>query len=108
MTQQIRDLIDTIVDENPVQSEKTFNDVMSDRIADRLQDYRQAIADTFFNPVAVAEENYANDTGLGEHGDGQFPSPQMDMAQGNAEETSEEVPAEETPAEDPPAEETPE
>ena len=103
MTQQIRDLIDSIVDENPVQSEKTFNDVMSDRIADRLQDYRQAIANTFFNPVAVAEENYAHDTGNGEHGDGQYPSPQMDMAQGN-----EEVPAEETPAEETPTEETPE
>jgi hypothetical protein len=92
MTQQIRDLIDSIVDENPVQSEKTFNDVMSDRIADRLQDYRQAIANTFFNPV-VAEENSTADTGDGEHGDGQYPSPQMDMAQGN-----EEVPAEETEA----------
>ena len=102
MTQQIRDLIDSIVDENPVQSEKTFNDVMSDRIADRLQDYRQAIANTFFNPV-VAEENSTADTGDGEHGDGQYPSPQMDMAQGN-----EEVPAEETPAEEVPAEETPE
>jgi hypothetical protein len=104
MTQQIRDLIDSIVDENPVQSEKTFNDVMSDRIADRLQDYRQAIANTFFNPVAVAEENYAHDTGNGEHGDGQYPSPQMDMAQGDAEE----VPAEETPTEETPTEETPE
>ena len=98
MTEQIRDLIDSIVDENPIHSEKTFNDIMSDKIADRLQDYRQAIADTFFNPV-VAEENSTTDTGNGEHGDGQFPEDQMAMAQGNAEET---------PAEDPPAEETPE
>ena len=101
MTQQIRDLIDSIVDENPVQSEKTFNDVMSDRIADRLQDYRQAIANTFFNPVAVAEENSTTDTGNGEHGDGQFPEDQMSMAQETSEEVpvvmSLQVPAEETP-----------
>jgi hypothetical protein len=106
MTDQIRDLIDSIVDENPVQAEKTFTDIMSDKIADKIDDYRKAIANSFFNPEPVSEENYTQDTGEGEHGDGQFPSGQMN--QWDDQNSAEETPAEDPPAEDPPAEETPE
>lgn len=106
MSDQIRDLIDSIVDENPVQAEKSFTDIMSDKIADKIDDYRKAIANSFFNPEPVAEENYTQDTGEGEHGDGQFPSGQMDQWNGEGEPPAEDPPAEDPPAEDPPAEES--
>lgn len=93
MNDQIRNLIDSIVDENSVASEATFADIMSDKLADRLDDYRKAIANSFFNPVT--EENSTTDTGEGEHGDGQFPEDQIAQAQAGAEEVP---PAEETPA----------
>lgn len=105
MSDQIRDLIDSIVDENPVQAEKTFTDIMSDKIADKIDDYRKAIANSFFNPEPVSEENYSNEgDGGGEHGDGQFPYPQMDQWTGEGEPPAEDPPAEDPPAEDPPAE----
>lgn len=88
MNDQIRNLIDAIVDENSVASEASFADIMSDKLADRLDDYRKAIANSFFNPVT--EENSTSDTGEGEHGDGQFPEEQMAQAQEGA--AAEEVP----------------
>lgn len=101
MSDSIRNLISSIIDDNSVESEKHFNDVMNDKLVDRIDDYRKAIANSFFNPEPVAEENYTHDTGEGEHGDGQFPSGQMDQWAASEE-------SEDPPAEDPPAEETPE
>lgn len=56
MDQQIKDLIDAIVDENSVESQKIFSDIMADKLSDRIDTYRQEVADTYFNPVAETEE----------------------------------------------------
>jgi Ran GTPase-activating protein (RanGAP) involved in mRNA processing and transport len=55
MDDKIRELIDTIIDGNPVDSEAVFNDLMVTRVADRIDTYRQDVANTYFNPVAQAE-----------------------------------------------------
>jgi hypothetical protein len=55
-TQEIRDLVDQIIDGNAVDSEKAFNDIMTDRVADRIDAYRQDVANNYFNPVAETEE----------------------------------------------------
>lgn len=47
--EQVMELIDTIVSDNAVDSEKVFNSIMADKIADRLQDYRKEVASNFFN-----------------------------------------------------------
>lgn len=96
MNDQIKSLIDSIVDENSVQAEKSFSDIMSDKLADRLDDYRKAIANSFFNPVT--EENSTSDTGEGEHGDGQFPEDQIAQAQGEAPAGEEPAPADDETA----------
>jgi hypothetical protein len=70
MDDKIRELIDTIIDENPVGSEATFNDLMVTRVADRIDTYRQEVANTYFNPVAeedieveeLATEEQADET----------------------------------------------
>jgi hypothetical protein len=102
MHESIKDLIDVIIDENPVESEKLFNNILNDKLVDRIDTYRQEVANMFFNSETVAEENSSADVGFGEHGDGEYPAPQMDMWAG--EETTEETP-EETPED---SEETPE
>jgi hypothetical protein len=56
MTQQIKDLVDSIIDDNSVDAEKKFNDIMADRLYDRIEDYRQEVANSYFNPVAETEE----------------------------------------------------
>lgn len=56
MTQQIKDLVDAIIDDNAVDSEKVFNDIMADRLYDRIEDYRQDVADSYFNPVKETEQ----------------------------------------------------
>lgn len=56
MDQDIRDLIDSIIDENPVESEKIFSNLMTNRIADRIDVQRQEVANSYFNPVAEVEE----------------------------------------------------
>jgi hypothetical protein len=53
--EQIIDLIDNIVNDNAVDSEKAFNSIMADKIADRLQDYRKEVASTFFNTTEQQE-----------------------------------------------------
>lgn len=55
-TQQIRDLVDQIIDGNAVDSEKSFNDIMTDRVADRIDAYRQDVANNYFNPSEESEE----------------------------------------------------
>jgi hypothetical protein len=55
MTDDIKKLIDAIIDENPVDSEAIFNDIMVDRVADRIDAHRQEIANSYFNPVAEVE-----------------------------------------------------
>jgi hypothetical protein len=55
-TQEIRDLVDQIIDGNAVDSEKAFNDIMTDRVADRIDAYRQDVANNYFNPVDETEE----------------------------------------------------
>jgi hypothetical protein len=45
----INALIDAIADNNAVESEKIFNSIMADKIADRLEDYRQDVAASMFN-----------------------------------------------------------
>lgn len=55
MDQHIKDLIDAIVDENSVDSQKIFSDIMADKLSDRIDAYRQEVADTYFNPVAETE-----------------------------------------------------
>jgi hypothetical protein len=60
--EQVIELIDAIADDNAVESEKIFNSIMADKISDRLQDYRQEVASTFFNATeteAEAQENAA-------------------------------------------------
>jgi hypothetical protein len=104
--ESIRDLIDAIVDENSVDSETVFQNIINDKLVDRIEQYRQDVANSFFNPEPVTEENSTEDTGEGEHGDGQFPSGQMDVWDG-VEENSEES-SEETSEETPPPESTPE
>ena len=103
MSESIKELIDAIIDENPVESEKVFNNILNDKLVDRIDAYRQEVANMFFNPEPVTEENSSTDTGLGEHGDGEYPAAQMDIWSG-----SEENAGEETSQEEPPAEETPE
>ena len=56
MDQNIKDLIDAIVDENSVNSEKIFNGIMADKLADKIDTYRQDVANSFFNPVEEVEE----------------------------------------------------
>lgn len=53
--ENINTLIDTIADGNSVDAQEIFNSIMADKIADRLQDYRQEVASKFFNPVAETE-----------------------------------------------------
>jgi len=55
-TQQIKDLVDQIIDGNAVDSEKAFNDIMTDRVADRIDAYRQDVANNYFNPSEESEE----------------------------------------------------
>lgn len=55
--EQISALIDAIVDGNSVDAETSFDQIMADRLADRIGEYRQDMANQFFNPeAAVAEE----------------------------------------------------
>jgi hypothetical protein len=56
-TQQIKDLVDQIIDGNAVDSEKAFNDIMTDRVADRIDAYRQDVANNYFNPSEESEED---------------------------------------------------
>lgn len=56
-TQEIRDLVDQIIDGNAVDSEKAFNDIMTNRVADRIDAYRQDVANNYFNPVDETEED---------------------------------------------------
>jgi len=62
MSEQISNLIDAIVDDNAVDSEKHFNSLMADKIADRLQDYRKEVAASFFNPQVEEQETEENAT----------------------------------------------
>jgi hypothetical protein len=55
-SQQIKDLVDAIIDGNSVESEKVFSDIMTDKISDRIDTYRQQVANSYFNPVAETEE----------------------------------------------------
>lgn len=61
MDQDIKDLIDSIIDENPVESEKIFSNLMTNRIADRIDVQRQEVANSYFNPTAEADEEVAED-----------------------------------------------
>ena len=56
MDQEIKNLIDAIVDENSVESEKIFADIMASKLSDRIDTYRQEVADSYFNPVAEVED----------------------------------------------------
>lgn len=58
MSENISNLIDAIVDDNAVDAEKTFNSIMADKIADRLQSYRQEVSNKFFNPEANSETEF--------------------------------------------------
>lgn len=49
MTEQIRDLIDAIVDENPVDAEKVFSSVMYDKISEKIDTFRKEVANMYFN-----------------------------------------------------------
>jgi hypothetical protein len=62
LDQNIKDLIDTIVDENSVDSEKIFNGIMADKLVDKIDAYRQDVANSFFNPVAETEEQSEEET----------------------------------------------
>jgi ribosomal protein L9 len=55
--ENINALIDAIADNNAVESEKIFNSIMADKIADRLQDYRQDVAANMFNTPEVEESD---------------------------------------------------
>jgi hypothetical protein len=55
-TQQIKDLVDQIIDGNAFDSEKAFNDIMTDKVADRIDAYRQDVANNYFNPSEESEE----------------------------------------------------
>lgn len=49
MTEQIRDLIDAIVDENSVDAEKVFSAVMYDKISEKIDTFRKEVANSYFN-----------------------------------------------------------
>lgn len=49
MTEQIRDLIDAIVDENSVDAEKVFSSVMYDKISEKIDTFRKEVANSYFN-----------------------------------------------------------
>lgn len=67
--EQISAMIDAIVDGNSVEAEGVFDQIMSDRLGDRIGEYRQDMANHFFNPEAAevdveedeAEEESAED-----------------------------------------------
>ena len=60
--EQVIELIDSIVDDNPVDSEKIFSSIMADKISDRLQDYRKEVASSFFNPVEAGVDTQEDAT----------------------------------------------
>lgn len=49
--EQINSLIDAIIDGDAVESEKAFNDLMAAKVSDRIETYRQDVANSYFNPV---------------------------------------------------------
>jgi hypothetical protein len=53
--EQISALIDAIVDEKSVDAESAFDQIMADRLADRIGEYRQDMANKFFNPEAAEQ-----------------------------------------------------
>jgi hypothetical protein len=59
--ENINALIDAIVDNNSIESEKVFNSIMSDKISDRLQDYRQEVATKIFNAPEAEEASDATE-----------------------------------------------
>lgn len=61
-TQEIRDLVNSIIDGNTVDSEAAFNDIMAGKISDRIDTYRQEVANSYFNPVAETEEETEEET----------------------------------------------
>lgn len=62
--EQINSLIDAIIDGDAVESEKAFNDLMAAKVSDRIETYRQDVADSYFNPVAETDEEGEEDTQL--------------------------------------------
>jgi hypothetical protein len=59
--ENINALIDAIVDNNSIESEKVFNSIMADKISNRLQDYRQEVATKFFNTPEAEEASDATE-----------------------------------------------
>lgn len=53
--EQISAMIDAIVDQNTVDAEAAFDQLMADRLADRIDGYRQDMANQFFNPQDEVE-----------------------------------------------------
>lgn len=62
MSEQISNLIDSIVNDDAVESQKIFNSIMADKIADRLQDYKKEVSTSFFNSQAKEQETEENAT----------------------------------------------
>lgn len=53
MEQEIKDLITAIVDENSVEADKVFGNLMADRLSGMIDAHRQEVANTYFNPQAA-------------------------------------------------------
>ena len=52
-----RDLVDALISGDSMDIEKTFNDVMSDKVSSVLDSYRVQVAQNMFNPQVEQEEN---------------------------------------------------
>lgn len=51
-----RDLVDALISGDSINIEKTFNDVMSDKVSAALDSYRVQVAQNMFNPEIEQEQ----------------------------------------------------
>jgi hypothetical protein len=54
--ESIRSLIDAIAADKPVDAQNMFDAVMSQRVSERLDDYRQELAQSLFKTPEATEE----------------------------------------------------
>lgn len=52
---EIKNLIDAIAADNPIESEQIFDQIMSQRVGERIDDYRQEVAQNMFASITTTE-----------------------------------------------------
>lgn len=59
---EIKNLIDAIAADNAIESEQIFDQIMSQRVGERIDDYRQEVARNMFASITATGEEAQEDS----------------------------------------------